>query len=541
MRRLIWLLLDGLPHWVLERYRDRSDRLPTLTRLVEAGRSCPLLPAFPNCQTPPSLASLYCGLEPGRTGLTGFHVPNLAALPMADSTPAFELGVQGTPRWLWEDARAAGARMRLLNVPFVDPEPLGHRLVARSFAFVPASVEPAVYQCGPGGPTARFGERELYCQRRAAGDYDVALTRAGRSLDRRRLGDGDAACLCAPDGWHVTVLVGRSDGVDRLLVLGSWQPRLAGRPDAVAAHTAAVGHLPAVAKTLSRPYRRGELGRTLHDDDDGDGQAERLLTRAVRVLAARYAAEAVHAAAARDSELILAYQPAVDLLLHELAGFLHADSAHHTPQRARVAEDLLLDVLADCDRLIADVCATCGDDDLVFVCSDHGMAPIDTILYPNEALRRRGLLIRDLLGGLDPARSVCFLHPAENGLLVFNQEGMARAGLTESQVLARLCQDLTAASGRQVRSFRYAGGPTAPDGWTAHRFLVPGPRCQLKSGFADALAQSGRKTGDHCVHDTAAELQGVFIQAHGAPFGTLEAIETHEVTPGLRMHAWGMA
>ena len=55
------------------------------------------------------------------------------------------------------------------------------------------------------------------------------------------------------------------------------------------------------------------------------------------------------------------------------------------------------------DRSLARIVETLSPGDAIFVTSDHGMAPLRTTVYPDEILRRAGLLRVTRDGKIDPA------------------------------------------------------------------------------------------------------------------------------------------
>jgi predicted AlkP superfamily phosphohydrolase/phosphomutase len=70
---LLWIVWDGASCDVVNELLDQGD-LPAL-RSLSAGVVVPLAPLSPNCQTPPSLASLYTGVAIAEHGVTGFRMP----------------------------------------------------------------------------------------------------------------------------------------------------------------------------------------------------------------------------------------------------------------------------------------------------------------------------------------------------------------------------------------------------------------------------------------------------------------------------------
>lgn len=106
--------------------------MPHLARLMQAGAITPLEPLWPNCQTPPSLFSIWSGQPASEHQIWGFDTP--------DGTQAGTFR-NGFTRWpaalemVWETWARAGHDVRLNHIPFVNEAKLGDRLVARSSVY----------------------------------------------------------------------------------------------------------------------------------------------------------------------------------------------------------------------------------------------------------------------------------------------------------------------------------------------------------------------------------------------------------------------
>jgi predicted AlkP superfamily phosphohydrolase/phosphomutase len=527
MGRLIWVLVDGLPFWLVEQTVASPAPLPVMRRLRRFGRMNRLIPAQPNCQTPPSLASLLTGTPPSGTGLTGFDIPDFAAEPLA-TVPAFERGVTAGLGFVWDKVRVAGGRMRLCHVPFVEAERLGDALVASSYGFVEPALPPLVERL-PDGVAIRWSVRDgptLVLERTARGARVRMLDERACEIDSAVVAVGSSMHLLLGDGLRTIVTIVTIDSAMHAVTLGAWRPIHHGDAKQIADDLDDL-QIPYFAKTLSKLYRVGRLGRSLHED--GDGAAEHVLASAVVRLAERYHREALAAVNRRDADFVLAYQPAVDLVLHELIGFLDPACAHHTPPRAAIAQREIMRILTRLDAFLGRLAEATDPDDRVLVCSDHGMMAIDTIVQPNAALAARGWLTIGADGRIRPDQSVCFLHPAENGLLMINCEMMTAKNLSKESLFACLLSDLKAASGRSAEIFTWDGGGKRQGKWNVRHYLTPGPRCQAKANVNGPVARPSRKTGDHCVGRGSPQLDGTVIDVNGNLPRPDGPIETHDV------------
>lgn len=108
------------------------------------------------------------------------------------------------------------------------------------------------------------------------------------------------------------------------------------------------------------------------------------------------------ALARSDWDLLLLYHPQVDEVGHE---FLLADprQAGYSAERAARFATLVERSYALADRTLSAIDTALAPGDTIFVTSDHGMTPIWTEIYPNEILRRAGLVRLDAGGKISSA------------------------------------------------------------------------------------------------------------------------------------------
>jgi len=517
--RLIWMLVDGLPFWLLDRFR-RADALPpTLARLFDEGGITELAPIWPNCQTPPSLFTLFSGLPPTVHGLSGFDLPDRRD-PLAKHN-----GFNGFPRdipMVWDRYASAGQTIRLCQVPFVDAAGMGSHLLSASYGFGAPALAPRLIEGLAIGRQEIWPEIGVTC-------VIAQLTPAAVTLRLEPTGD---RVTIARDGWEpiglpdgLSTLAGLvwRDGEPVLIVLGAWREARAGcRPAPDFAKT------PFVGGGVADLFRRGAFGRIAIDG--GDGTAERAFVGAIRAIGRRYWVEAIHAQASADADFILAYQPAYDLLFHELLGLIDRSSRFHRPEIAALAESLILTALGDLDAGLAALLAGESGERL-FLASDHGMKPVDTVLLPNAVLAQLGLAATDR-AAIDPARSVAFFHPAETGLVCMHADRLQAHGLTPADVMDRLVDAFTEAAPCPADWFAVDLPEVGPAGYINRYYLSPGSGQTMKADIGPQPTRRARKSADHATTSHDPQLRGVVAAlAGGAAMRLPRTIEAADVLP----------
>ncbi len=110
-----WVVWDDAAHWIVDRL-DREGALPAVRRLRAAGVTA-ARPPRPNCQTPPSLATLFTGSWPRQHAVTGFTVPGGPHDPV-DSHLRVRAGIPGAAAGL-AAGPARGLRTAFVHVPWV--------------------------------------------------------------------------------------------------------------------------------------------------------------------------------------------------------------------------------------------------------------------------------------------------------------------------------------------------------------------------------------------------------------------------------------
>lgn len=514
--KIVWLLVDGLSFNLLDEFvKVRPEG--ALGRSSRQGRIRPLMPLRPNCQTPPSLFTIWSGTGPEQHGMTGYDVPRRAG----DDPTTFVDGFQAWPRdvlMVWDRYAQQGHTIRTCGVPFLQPDRLGDRLLSATDVFRPSLLQLSVL---------RDGDRLI--QPTLGLDYLVRADKQGIRLDGNNsslivaLNESVAIPLAGlPDEGEdthrtVSVRAAEIDGETRLVSLG-YGPVLVHGVDAACRKQAGLS-VPYVVSNPGKLYAAGLLG--LRDCDGGDGNAERLLLALMREVHRSFVDDFRWALRAGGADLLVSYYPVIDLLSHQLLrqvldglGNLRAEGA---------AADVMREALTWFDDFVAEIMAATESDVKFIVHSDHGMTPIHWDVRPNRFFVERGWLAIQNGGAFDLDHSLVFLHPAENGLLVFHRKRMAAAGLAEEDIVGALTAYVDALG--MSSGFGLVAGPAAAlgDDWRSDRYLQPPHGMRLRADVAGPVVERSKKGGDHTAASDDPWLRGVLLEASHVPLtGLLE-------------------
>ncbi|HET8641156.1 MAG TPA: DUF6001 family protein [Pseudonocardiaceae bacterium] len=401
-----WVVWDAAAHWVVDRLAAEGA-LPAVAKLRAMGCRARARPPAPNCQTPPSLATLFTGTGTEAHGVTGFTVPDSLVGRVSGFAPHLPL----VPT-VWRDAGVRGA---FSHTPWVfDGD-----------GAVPASVDAAIeaYSC-------RLADRAALAVSGPAtvdwpaGPCPVSVTPDGAAV--RLLAGGAEHRLTEDAGW-VPVRTGPGTGfwvrlrrttLGRTLVrTGTWSIRVAG---ANAELVRALAGTPVFAGESVGPfYRSGLFGPRLVDGGDGTAEAE--FTAALDCVALSLSAPARAVLEHHRADLVVLYLPWTDDVGHELVGWCDARSAAHHPEIAGQVWAHVRHAYQAADRVLADVLARADVADTVLLCADHGITGTSHHVHVNQVLVDAGLAVAGP-EGIDPDRSLVVYHPANNGSMRVNPD-----------------------------------------------------------------------------------------------------------------------
>lgn len=421
-----WVVWDAAAAWIVDRL-DAEGALPAVRRLRAAGVRASARPPAPNCQTPAALATLFTGADTGGHGVTGFDLPGGADDPVERQRPGFAPDALARAP-VWRAAQEHGLRTAFVHVPWVFPAEGAPRPspVAAVEAYLGRLAGADLLRLPPPGQARDW----------PVGPYPLrvrALT-SGAELTVSGL-DGDArppVTLDAARGW-VPVRCGTASGF--------WARYLPGPRGPMVVHTGAwrrrvAGTDPGVVDRLRRGavfageglkdlYRSGALGDRLVDG--GDGTAEEVFVSSLGCLARSFgdAVDAVLPAPGDSTaDLVVIYLPWTDDAGHHLVGWCDRRSGAYRPDVAAALWAHVRRCYGWSDALLGRVLDRAGAQDTVLLCADHGIVGSSHVVALNQALVAAGLAAARPGGGLDPRASRVLYHPANNGALRVNHDGL---------------------------------------------------------------------------------------------------------------------
>lgn len=523
----VWLLIDGLSHELLTLLSSYSTS-SVLQQCIAAKRVVPLRPLAPNCQTPPSLFTIWSGTAPAEHGMTGYDIPFQQG---ADPTQ-FQDGFSAWPRaipMVWDRYAAAGKKIRTTSVPFMQIEQLGSALLSATDVFAPAILPPAILAHGD---VLRLPELALEVQVQAQGETFCLCDQHGQHV-QIRLGESAAFVLPETDNpknantsnhairFHAALI----DGEPKLINLG-YRPVTVYGSDAASRLTHGRSNS-FVASNPGKLYQDALLGRRL--DDGGSGAAETLLVDLMYEVHCSFAEDFLWSLQAGNADLIVAYYPVVDLLSHQILRYAVSEGDQ---RQAGPLAGLFSRVLTWIAKMLTDAAKNVSPQTKFIAHSDHGMSPIYQQIAPNRFFLEQGLLYLSASNQIDWQRSLMFMHPAENGLLVSHPQRMREAGVDQQEIMSRLAAVLREYA---VDAPVLIVGPRAKleQQWDCTHYIQAPRGTRLRATTNDPLVCRSKKGGDHTIYSDDPWLRGVLIDmSHDfLPFDDTNILDLAAIMP----------
>ncbi|MFI5779561.1 alkaline phosphatase family protein [Nocardia sp. NPDC051570] len=507
-----WVVWDAAAHWIVDRL-DRQGMLPAVRRLRGGGVRAAAMPPAPNCQTPPSLATLFTGAWSQEHEVTGFTVPDLDSLTGHRSgfAPGFPARLP-----VWRTLTEHGMRSAFVHAPWVFGEDgaVGSGVDGAIEAYSNRLARHDVLPLGEPG-RLRWG----------VGPYEVLVDISAHDV-RLYIGDIEHE-LTVERGWvpvelpggagfwvrHLATAQGRA-----LVRTGAWAARTGGTDSRL---VQALARTPVFAGEGVGPlYRTGLFGPRLVEG--GDGTAEEIFLSSVDCVVQSFGAATDAVLSCHDADLVVIYLPWTDDVGHELAGWCDEQSAAYRPDIAEQAWTHLSSCYRQADAVLGMVLDRAGETDTVLLCADHGMVGSSHLVHINEQLVLAGLAARTPSGALDPQRSQVVYHPANNGSLRVNHELLPggvvpaeRVGDTMRDAMAAL-REITAPEGtRVVTGFLDAHAqPVTEQNAGALTYVVLADNYQPSADCdGGAVVRPLAKSGAHVVNTGDPRLHAAFAAA----------------------------
>jgi len=379
--------IDALPHSMLQNLLAQN-KLPNFQKLQKLGLSSAGMSApGPDTTTPPAHAALLCGCRAQDHGIYSFEEPlieNNVIHPWKKRYGFDSFRLQAEP--LWVKFLQAGKSAALIHFPLSTP--IEAFTTAQKFG-------------------ADFSDRitiiESFSQRLTP--EIVRKDIDSDELFKLRLSDKSKVPLPkrAPKSAEASVFQEKSGGLWRMRFASenSMEPDLhflcafsgvqSNRPEIASGYLEQVG--PFIASAAAYSYSNDKLGPRIFKG--GNGLAEKRLMMSMELMAKHFYDAIRFVLEKINPDTGFFYFNCLDLCLHLWMAYLDKSSPGYTQKTFDAVWPIVNTVFEWADKMAGLLLDATGPEDLLVVMSDHGMAPIESIFYPNQVLADAGYLAWD--------------------------------------------------------------------------------------------------------------------------------------------------
>ena len=499
---LKWLVVDGVPFELLNHVLD-PETMPHLHQFQQNQQIFPLAPLYPNCQTPPSLFSIWSGVPPSKHHLTGFLEPDLNGTTPGSVRSGFDDWPQDI-NMVWDQYSQANQKIRLNQVGFVSREKIEDQLIASSLIYNQQISPPLV--------TSSLDPLEI---------PGFEMTVHVNPLDDQRVEiallypDGqEEAQIIALESFHhiylkspindwLTIMVSDSQIGRLTCILGKNKYERYGM-NAEDTGTKAGHYFNHVS--LGKMYRKDLLGPKL--ENGGDGKAEDILMKSLYEVHRSFTDEISHSFSKNDADLYVGYYPVIDNALHEILSMKNSGRK----KVRKKADEMFQQLFRWLEELVANICQNLTPEQKLIINSDHGMQPTDWECYINRHFETLGWTAFDETKNILWDKTVVAYHPAMNGMIVRRRE--TSFSQKDIPTMNEICHAIEAFFYKlNVSHFNIEVVSWAPQNeeFDYQLFLFPPDGMEISPKGYESYIRKAAISGIHCTYSKDPWLQGIAI------------------------------
>jgi len=434
-RKLHFLSIDAMPWSMLQQFLRRGS-LPNFSRLEKEGASAQgMVAPGPDATTPPAHAALLCGCPAQDHGIYSYEEPvieNGVIHPWKKRSGFDAWRLQAEP--LWVGFLRAGRKTALLHFPLSSP--VEAYTTGQKFG-ADFSDRLVVLESFSRRLTPEIVRKDVDSD----GSFNLRLSDSSKiPLPLRAPKAPEPAVFKEKAGglWRLRFSSGSASEPD-IHFLTAFSSVAGNRPDLAAEYLENVG--PFVASGATYSYGTDKLGPRVYKG--GSGLAEERLLQSLELLADHYQKAVRFVIGKIQPEAAFCYFNGLDLCLHLWRAYLDPSSAAYRPRIFKTLFPAVERMFSAADALVGYLLEISGPQDLLVVVSDHGMAPIESIFYPNQVLVDAGYAVWDFKDEAPVlAQSRAVYNESNSGYIILNLE--SRGGVVPDSQAGRLTAEIAA-------------------------------------------------------------------------------------------------
>ncbi|GHH99682.1 alkaline phosphatase family protein [Neobacillus kokaensis] len=418
---------DGMRHDFLEEYMEQQQ-LPHFKQVVSRGKMADNIRTIFPSLTSASHAAIATGAASGATGMVSneLHKPNKK---LTDSESAFYSGLDAKP--LWSVVRKEGKKTATILFPGSNPK-YGHQadysiyygntlaeseLISLGFKKNTKERQSAVFPLKIGNGH----NLKVYVTTETPGEFYLSFDRNMQNKEKVSLDEWGSLSFQTHD----------KEMAGFAFKIKATKPDLS---DAKLYRTAVSSGVVKGPKHFKEDIYK-HFGYFPIQEDDKALDKKWITRKEYEEISIRFAQwttdVSLYIKKKYKPDLLFFYYPQID---HESHKYLLSDPRQpgYTSDRSKQYLSYIRWSYKLADEMLGQVLAETGQDDRLFIVSDHGMEPVHSRLSPNEELEKKGLLVKYNNGKVNIKKSKAFAVASGSIAHVYiNLKGREEGGIVD--------------------------------------------------------------------------------------------------------------
>ena len=527
-QKVLWIIWDAASKDVVELLL-KENKLPNLKIVQETGISRRVKLHKYNCQTPNALAVQFTGMDTGMLKIGGFFTPTFKDEKITTEYHNTFLSTSAAENALWLDLLREKKKVILSNVPFANNKNILKKINMDFISnfngyeykvcseHVIKSEDYKMDQCIYNKIEAMHIETQylnrnvqIFFYKKGSEECCSVHLEDSRtkylSLTVGQISPMNEQCFWINEhiGFRVYALK-REDSNYIVLFTAAYSLEKSKDSTKICFEEFKSITGPFFGESYGRIYRKGFLGKL--KVDGGDGNAEKVYLDLSEQLAEYFNECNYYLMKNLDYDFMIAYQPCIDEVGHELFGHWKLARELKLHDREQFYWDLLTRIYRAADQYIGKILALNDENINIIITSDHGMSRVSREFYINEYLKKLGYLKLKEDNTIDIESSALFYHPCNNGSLFVNESAKKLFKAKIQKEFINLVDDQT--DQKPIYKIRKMHKRSVYGDY----YIEVAEGYILKSALSDKVFRDTNKSGMHISRSDLSSMDAIYYAA----------------------------
>jgi len=511
-----------MPYSMLKGFLERGE-LKNFQRMEKEGACAQgMIAPGPDATTPPAHAALLCGCGHQGHGIYSFDEPVIETgiIHPWKKRHGFDANrLKAEP--LWVSFLKAGKKATLLHFPLSTPIDV---FTSKAKFGADFSDRLTVIESFSQRLTPEIVRKNVDSE----GTFSLKLSDSSKiPLPLTAPKSAEPAVFKNKQGglWRMRFAPDQAGEPD-LYFLSPFSRVLSNRQDLADQYLDEVG--PFAASAAAYSYNKDKLGNRIYRS--GSGKAEQRLAQSLDLLGQHFYSAIEFVLEKVKPEVGFYYFNGIDLCLHLWMAYLDPSSPAYSKKIFDSLWPVVKKMFEWTDRILGLLMERSGPEDLLVVVSDHGMAPIEAIFYPNQVLADAGYLVWDYKKKEpDLTQSRAVYQGSNSGYIVLNlkSRGGIAADEDADELAAKVASAFEPQRGTVLDKIELtAEHPEIPPLGEIH--LVPKYKITLQEEVEGKVLEKNFYAGQHHYWAESEAMKAVLcFKGPGVPAGCRLGVRNH--------------